>query len=351
MEATGAGAAAHRRRACPKLRCRPGSTRRIFYKSVKRALQPHLRRARPDHRRDRRLRRHQRDGDGDHRAHPRDRHPARARHPAGAAACARSRSRAWCSAASARCCGAVLALGVSVLLLVVPGADAAAARPHARLSAADRRGDPTLYLATLVAMVRARDARIRLGRAAHRAHAGRRCAGPHLSDSLETCDENSLDPRCRRAGRARRLRHTSAVAQDVADLAEGGRQVPHRAATTCRSRPRSACSTRDGSPDKERRYTVFAQAEHQSLVLMRSPAEQGQKVLMLGDDFWLLMPGSQRPAAHHADAEAARRRVHRRHRDDELGRGLHRHAGRRGALRRARAAMPAPEPGRERARA
>ena len=51
---------------------------------------------------------------------------------------------------------------------------------------------------------------------------------------------------------------------------------------------------RDGSPDKERRYTVFVQAEHKSLVLMRSPAEQGQKVLMLGDDFWLLMPGSQR---------------------------------------------------------
>jgi hypothetical protein len=52
---------------------------------------------------------------------------------------------------------------------------------------------------------------------------------------------------------------------------------------------------RDGSPDKERHYTVFAQAGHNSLVLMRSPAEQGQKVLMLGDDFWLLMPGSQRP--------------------------------------------------------
>jgi len=51
----------------------------------------------------------------------------------------------------------------------------------------------------------------------------------------------------------------------------------------------------DGSPDKERRYTVYAQAAHQSLVLMRSPAEKGQKVLMLGDDFWLLMPGSQRP--------------------------------------------------------
>lgn len=51
----------------------------------------------------------------------------------------------------------------------------------------------------------------------------------------------------------------------------------------------------DGSQDKERRYTVFVQARHQSLVLMQSPAEKGQKVLMLGDDFWLLMPGSQRP--------------------------------------------------------
>ena len=52
---------------------------------------------------------------------------------------------------------------------------------------------------------------------------------------------------------------------------------------------------RDGSLDKERRYTVFSQTGHRSLVLMRSPAEAGQKVLMLGDDFWLLMPGSARP--------------------------------------------------------
>src|SRR5450755_1776941 len=51
----------------------------------------------------------------------------------------------------------------------------------------------------------------------------------------------------------------------------------------------------DGTPDKERRYVVYAQAKHQSLVLMQSPAEKGQKVLMLGDDYWLLMPGSQRP--------------------------------------------------------
>lgn len=52
---------------------------------------------------------------------------------------------------------------------------------------------------------------------------------------------------------------------------------------------------RGGSVEKTRRYTVFAQSDRRSLVLMRSPAEQGQKVLMLGDDFWLLMPSSQRP--------------------------------------------------------
>ena len=51
----------------------------------------------------------------------------------------------------------------------------------------------------------------------------------------------------------------------------------------------------DGSLDKERRYLVFAQAGHRSLVLMQSPAEKGQKLLMLGDDYWLLMPASQRP--------------------------------------------------------
>jgi len=51
----------------------------------------------------------------------------------------------------------------------------------------------------------------------------------------------------------------------------------------------------DGTPDKERRYKVFVQANRQSLVLMQSPAEKGQKLLMLGDDFWLLMPDSQRP--------------------------------------------------------
>ncbi|MEY4749416.1 MAG: hypothetical protein RIQ60_1630 [Pseudomonadota bacterium] len=52
---------------------------------------------------------------------------------------------------------------------------------------------------------------------------------------------------------------------------------------------------RDGTPEKERRYSVYLQPGHKTLVLMRSPAEAGQKLLMLGDDFWLLLPGSQRP--------------------------------------------------------
>lgn len=54
-------------------------------------------------------------------------------------------------------------------------------------------------------------------------------------------------------------------------------------------------SAADGSGLKERSYTVFVQAKHKSLVLMQSPAEKGQRVLMLGDDFWLVMPGSTRP--------------------------------------------------------
>lgn len=47
--------------------------------------------------------------------------------------------------------------------------------------------------------------------------------------------------------------------------------------------------------DKERRYTVYLKSGRRSLVLMRSPAEAGQKVLMLAENFWLLMPDSQRP--------------------------------------------------------
>ncbi|OQA33588.1 MAG: hypothetical protein BWY57_01078 [Betaproteobacteria bacterium ADurb.Bin341] len=47
--------------------------------------------------------------------------------------------------------------------------------------------------------------------------------------------------------------------------------------------------------DKTRLYTVYIKPERRSLVVFRSPVERGQKMLMLGDDFWLVMPSSARP--------------------------------------------------------
>lgn len=52
---------------------------------------------------------------------------------------------------------------------------------------------------------------------------------------------------------------------------------------------------KSGQLDRERRYTVLLKPGRRSLVLMQSPGEKGQKVLMLGDDFWQIMPQSQRP--------------------------------------------------------
>jgi len=53
--------------------------------------------------------------------------------------------------------------------------------------------------------------------------------------------------------------------------------------------------SKNGQVDKDRQYLVLLRENRQSLVLMRSAAEKGQKMLMLGDDFWLIMPNSQRP--------------------------------------------------------
>jgi hypothetical protein len=50
-----------------------------------------------------------------------------------------------------------------------------------------------------------------------------------------------------------------------------------------------------GKPDKEKRYQVLVKPGGKSLVLARTPGETGLKVLMSGDDFWLLAPGSARP--------------------------------------------------------
>jgi hypothetical protein len=52
---------------------------------------------------------------------------------------------------------------------------------------------------------------------------------------------------------------------------------------------------RAGKLEKERRYAVYVKPGRRSLVLMRSPGEKGQKVLVRGADFWMIMPSSQRP--------------------------------------------------------
>ena len=46
---------------------------------------------------------------------------------------------------------------------------------------------------------------------------------------------------------------------------------------------------------KTRLYNVYTRPNRQSLVIFKSPAEAGQKMLMLEDNYWLLMPKSRRP--------------------------------------------------------
>jgi len=52
---------------------------------------------------------------------------------------------------------------------------------------------------------------------------------------------------------------------------------------------------RNDKLDKDRLYTVYIKPPRRSLVLMKSPMEIGQKLLMLGEKFWLLTTDSQRP--------------------------------------------------------
>ena len=51
----------------------------------------------------------------------------------------------------------------------------------------------------------------------------------------------------------------------------------------------------DDKLEKTRQYQVYAGKDNQSLVLFKSNADAGQKVLINGKDFWLLMPKSRRP--------------------------------------------------------
>ncbi len=52
---------------------------------------------------------------------------------------------------------------------------------------------------------------------------------------------------------------------------------------------------KNGALDKERQYDVFLKPGRRSLVLFRHASERGQKMLMLDDKFWMVMPKSRRP--------------------------------------------------------
>jgi hypothetical protein len=52
---------------------------------------------------------------------------------------------------------------------------------------------------------------------------------------------------------------------------------------------------RNGALDKERTYAVYVKPGRKSLVISRHPSEQGQKILMLDERFWIILPGSRLP--------------------------------------------------------
>ncbi len=47
--------------------------------------------------------------------------------------------------------------------------------------------------------------------------------------------------------------------------------------------------------DRERSYDVYTKPGRRSLVVSTSPSEKGQRVLMIEDNFWLLLPKTKRP--------------------------------------------------------
>ncbi len=51
----------------------------------------------------------------------------------------------------------------------------------------------------------------------------------------------------------------------------------------------------DQELDKTRLYHVYTRPNRESLVVFKSAVEAGQKMLMMGDNYWLQMPKSRRP--------------------------------------------------------
>jgi hypothetical protein len=77
---------------------------------------------------------------------------------------------------------------------------------------------------------------------------------------------------------------------DAFRLSEGSSRVTSRV-----SLYKNWTAETGGTLDKERLYEVLIKPGRRSLVLFQSKAEAGQKVLMLDDKYWLLLPKTRRP--------------------------------------------------------
>ena len=62
----------------------------------------------------------------------------------------------------------------------------------------------------------------------------------------------------------------------------------------------------DEQLDKTREYNVYTRPNRESLVVFKSAVEAGQKMLMIEDNYWLLMPKVSSPNSYHTNAKTIR---------------------------------------------
>ncbi|WP_239424353.1 outer membrane lipoprotein-sorting protein [Vibrio galatheae] len=86
---------------------------------------------------------------------------------------------------------------------------------------------------------------------------------------------------------------SSVIAKDVAQMVKNADQ--YRLDSDAAKVVSLVSLFENGELDKTREYNVYTRQNRESLVLFKSQVEAGQKMLMLGDNYWLVMPKSRRP--------------------------------------------------------
>ncbi len=83
---------------------------------------------------------------------------------------------------------------------------------------------------------------------------------------------------------------TNNVEQEWLKIADAYRQPADSMRVTTRVR-----LFKEGKETRDKIYEVYLKSDRRSLVVFQSSGEKGQKVLMLEDKFWMIMPKSRRP--------------------------------------------------------